>query len=625
MCGIAGVMRLDGDPVSGRTIQAMTDALIHRGPDDQGTWIGRGVGLGHRRLAIIAPGPEGRQPMATADQRYVISYNGELYNFAELRVELESLGRRFRTRTDTEVVLHAYATWGPEAVSRFNGMFALAIWDTVERTLFLARDRYGIKPLYYAQRGDTLVFGSEIKALLAHPAVSAKVCLPALHEYFTFQNIFSDLTMFDGVHLLPPGHVMRVPVRAPMPRPQRYWDFDFTTDHQLDMPTAEAEVSRLFEQAVDRQLVSDVPLGAYLSGGIDSGSITCIAARRVPGLCSFTCGFDLSSASGLELACDERAKAEFLSNRYKTEHYEIVLKAGDMERAIQKLIWHLEDPRVGQSYPNYYAARLASHVCKVVLSGTGSDELFAGYPWRYYGPATDNAEPGDYLDKYYAYWQRLVPDELKPRFFRPHLHEAMLVGHPTRAVFKRVHAERLADARTPEDYVNFSLYFELKTFLHGLLLVEDKLSMAHGLESRVPFLDNDLVDFATRIPVQHKLRHLRPPARIDENVVGRKPDRYFMRTSDGKLILRRVLSRYVPESYAFAPKQGFSAPDGSWFRGESVDYLRRLFAGDARIYAYLERSTVRGLLDEHFTGQRNRRLLIWSFLCFEWWLRIFNP
>jgi len=627
MCGIAGVMRLDGDPVSARVLQRMTDTLEHRGPDGEGIWTGRGIGLGHRRLAIIAPGPEGAQPRSTADKRYVLTYNGELYNFAELRVELQARGHRFTTRTDTEVVLTAFVEWGPACVERFNGMFAFAVWDTVERTLTLARDRYGIKPLYYTVRGRTLLFGSEIKAMRVHPAFVTRVCRPALHEYFTFQNIFSDRTLFDGVKLLPAGHILRVPLgRDEAPAPQQYWDFDFAIDDTLDEQACVDETARLFEQAVDRQLVADAPLGTYLSGGLDSGSITAVAARVRPHIASFTCGFDLSSASGLELACDERAKAEYLSSRYRTEHYEIVLKAGDMERAMSSLIWHLEDPRVGQSYPNFYVARLAGHVVKVVLSGTGGDELFAGYPWRYYGPATGNTDPEDYLDKYYAYWQRLVPDEGKARFFRPHLHADLLDAHPTRRVFKSVHADRLAEARSPEDYVNVSLYFELKTFLHGLLLVEDKLSMAHGLETRVPFLDNDLVDFATRIPVRHKLHNLHPPERLDENAVGRKSDRYVRRTNDGKRVMRAMAARYVPEHYAQAPKQGFSAPDGSWFKGESIDYLRRLFfQEDARIYDFLERAEVQRLLDEHFDGRRNRRLLIWSFLCFEWWLRTFEP
>ncbi len=625
MCGLTGFFDLEGAPASAAVVRRMADAIAHRGPDGEGWYTDGSLALGHRRLAVIDPTPRGQQPMQTRDGRYVLAYNGEVYNFRELRGALEARGRTFRSGTDTEVVLEALATWGPAAVERFNGMFALALWDTVERTLLLARDRYGVKPLYYAQIGRTLLFGSEIKALRAHPAFRTKVSGEALNEYFTFQNIFSDRTLFEGVRTLPAGHTLRVPLgAAELPATEAYWDFRFKADPTIDAETAEREVNRLFEQAVQRQLVSDVPVGSYLSGGIDSGSIACVAARSVPDLHTFTCGFDTSTASGLELACDERARAEHLAGLYKTQHYQVVLKAGDMERVMQPLIAHLEDPRVGQSYPNFYAARLSSRFVKVVLSGTGSDELFAGYPWRYYGPSRGNERPADYLDKYYGYWQRLVPDGLKTSFFRPHLH-ATVEAHDTRRLFKSVHADHLADARTPEDYVNFSLYFEAKTFLHGLLSVEDKLHMAHGVESRVPFLDNDLVDFAMRVPVHHKLRNLHAPERLDENVLGDKVDQYFRRTNDGKLVLRRVLANFVPEEYALAPKQGFSAPDGSWFKGESMDYLRRLFVeGDARIYEYLEPDTVRRLLGEHFAGRQNRRLLIWSFLCFEWWLRIFE-
>ena len=627
MCGITGVLQLDRKPVSARVVDQMTTAHTHRGPDGQGTWCGEAIGLGHTRLAVISPGPEGQQPMLTRDGRYVLVYNGELYNYRELRAELRAQGRRFETETDTEVVLQAFAQWGAACVERFNGMFAFAAWDTVERTLVLARDRYGIKPLYYAHRGTTLLFGSEIKSMLAHPALDVRVSAPALHEYFTFQNIFSDLTLFEDVRLLPPGHVLRVPVGAgALPAPVKYWDFDFTADPNLVGMEAREAVADCFERAVDRQLVSDVDIGTYLSGGIDSGSIACVASKAIPNLRSFTCGFDLSSASGLELSCDERGAAERLSNLFKTEHYETVLKAGDMERVMQPLIWHLEDLRVGQSYPNFYAARLSSLFVKVVLSGTGGDELFAGYPWRYYAAARDNAQVDDYLDKYYGYWQRLISDEVKPTFFRKSLYRGALDGHSTKDVFKAVHGDALAGAHRTEDYVNFSLYFELKTFLHGLLMVEDKLHMAHGVESRVPFLDNDLVELATRIPVTEKLRHLHAPMRIDENAIGRKPENYFRRTNDGKLILRHVLSRYVPEDLAFAPKQGFSAPDGSWFKGESVEYLRDLFFGpNVRLFDYLEPTTVRGLLEEHFSGAANRRLLIWSFLSFEWWLRTFDP
>jgi asparagine synthase (glutamine-hydrolysing) len=623
MCGLAGILNLDGAPTPLPVLERMTEVVAHRGPDGDGIWTGDGIGLGHRRLAILDPSPRGHQPMQTANGRFVLVFNGTIYNFRELRTELEAHGHVFHSDCDTEVVLEAYARWGERCVERFNGMFAIAVWDTAERRLFLARDRYGIKPLYYAQVGSTLLFGSEIKSLLRHPALRARVDVPALHEYFTFQNIFTDRTLFAGVRLLPPGHVM-IAGRGEVMPPRQYWDYHFHDDPGLDEETCEREVARLFEQAVNRQLVADVDVGAYLSGGIDSASVTCLAARNIPSLRSFTCGFDLSSASGLELSADERRAAEYLSYLYKTEHYEVVLKAGDMERVMPALIWHLEDPRVGQSYPNYYVARLASRFVKVVLSGTGGDELFAGYPWRYYA-STGDGGVDDYVSRHYAYWQRLVPDDRQLHLFRPHLIPPFDGRHP-RAAFRGVHAHRLAEARSAEDYVNASLYFETRTFLHGLLLVEDKLSMAHGLETRVPFLDNDLVDFAMRVPVRYNLRELQARERINENLAGSKTDQYFSRTNDGKLILRRVLSRFVPPKVTEAAKQGFSAPDGSWFKGESVDYIKRLLSQrTARLYDYLQPDTVQTLLEDHFSGQTNRRLLIWSFLCFEWWLQTFDP
>ncbi len=339
---------------------------------------------------------------------------------------------------------------------------------------------------------------------------------------------------------------------------------------------------------------------------------------------TFTCGFDLSSASGLELGFDERAKAEFLSNLYKTEHYEIVLKAGDMERVMHDLMWNLEDPRVGQSYPNYYVARLGSKFVKVMLSGVGGDELFAGYPWRYYR-VVSNTSADDYINKYYDYWQRLIPDEEKPTFFRKEIADRAR-ANDTRSVFRGVMNGRAFNVTTPDDYVNRSLYFEAKTFMHGLLEVEDKLSMAHGMETRVPFLDNDLVDFAMKVPVKYKLRDVQTVHRLNENDPGIKSEKYFQRTNDGKLVLRDVLAKYVPQDYAQNIKQGFSAPDASWFKGESVDYIRRLlFDKRARIYDYIEPDVAQKYLHEHFSGAQNRRLLIWSLLCFEWWNRVFDP
>lgn len=594
----------------------MTDAIAHRGPDGEGCWTEGSVGLGHRRLAIIDLSPSGHQPMRSGDGRYSLTYNGELYNYRELRAELEGKGYRFSSTSDTEVLLYALAAWGKAALGRFNGMFAFALWDARERRLLLARDRYGIKPLYYSKAGQSFLFGSEAKAILAHPSSRAKMNLPGLLEYFTFQNFFTDQTLFDGVSILPAGCSIEIDAVKGVGELDRYWDYSF---QEPENPKSDAEYMEeldfLFQRAVKRQLVSDVEVGAYLSGGMDSGSITALAARQVPYMRTFTCGFDMTSASGVELNFDERHAAERMSYLFKTEHYEMVLKAGDMERIMPAMAWHLEEPRVGQSYPNYYAAKLAGKFNKVVLAGTGGDEIFGGYPWRYYR-AVVNDDFEHYIDKYYAYWQRLIPNSQIREVFSPVWGDVKHVW--TRDIFRDVFTSHANTLTRPEDYVNHSLYMEAKTFLHGLLVVEDKLSMAHGLESRVPFLDNDLVDFAMKLPTRLKLGHLEDVVRLNENEPGSKTARYFQKTRDGKLLLRKMMARHVPQDIVEREKQGFSAPDASWFKGESMDYVRRqLFSSNARIYDFLDRSTVQKLVEQHLNGEQNRRLLIWSLLNVE--------
>ena len=622
MCGIAGIINSDGRPVDKDLLQRMTDAISHRGPDGEGLYTSGCIGLGHRRLAIIDLSKAANQPMLTEDERYVLSYNGEIYNFRELRSELETLRHRFLTTSDSEVVLHAYAEWGGACVERFNGMFAFAIWDRDAQELFLARDRYGVKPLYYTFIGNSLLFGSEQKALLAHPNFRREIDLEGLVEYFTFQNIFTNKTLLKNVCLFPAGSrtIVKAGDATQTITIDRYWDYNF---HEPENPGLEAdyleELDRLFSQAVSRQLVGDVEMGAYLSGGIDSGSITAIAAAAKPYIKSFTCGFDLHSASGLELGFDERDHAELMSYLFKTEHYEMVLKAGDMERVMSKFAYHLEEPRVGQSYPNYYAAQLASKFVKVVLSGTGGDELFGGYPWRYYR-AVVNDSFEHYVDKYYQFWQRLIPNDAVQKVFAPIWNEVRHVS--TRDIFRDVFQQHSQTLTSPEDYVNHSLYFEAKTFLHGLLIVEDKLSMAHGLECRVPFMDNDLVDFAMRVPASMKLNNLDAVVVLNENEPGPKTLKYFQKNRDGKLLLRRAMARRLPSLIVNGEKKGFSAPDASWFKGESIKYVRNvLFDTNARIYQYLDRKAVLALVNDHLDGGQNRRLFIWSLLNVECWLK----
>lgn len=624
MCGIAGVLNVTGEPVAPPVLQRMTDLLAHRGPDGEGQYVCGAIGLGHRRLAIIDLSEAGRQPIANETGSVVVTYNGEIYNFQELRADLEARGHRFRSRTDSEVVVHAYEEWGTACVERFNGMFAFGLWDADRRRFFMARDHFGIKPLYYAWDGRSLVFASEIKAILAHPSVACRVHAPALNQYFTFQNILTDETLFEGIRILRPGTFVTVDGDTRSFQACTYWDFDFTRPLTIDRQEAEDELYRLFTKAVKRQLVSDVPVGAYLSGGIDSGSIAAVARRGLGRLTTFTCGFDLTSASGLEVAWDERANAEVLANLLKTEHYEVVLHAGDMEHVMPDLIWGLEDLRVGQCYPNFYVARLASKFVKVVLSGAGGDELMGGYPWRYFRSVNSDGRDGFYRS-YYDFWQRLVSDEDKPALFRSDVWSAV-ASHSTFDVFRGVmdHAPGVPPLETREDFINTSLYFELKTFLHGLLVVEDRVSMAHGLETRVPFLDNELVNFVQQLPVGYKLRLTgAAPAVIDENETA-KLRRSELQTGDGKIILRDAMRRIIPPDVAERVKQGFSAPDASWFRGESIDYITRLL-GDprARIYEYLQPRYVASMLKEHTDGVRNHRLFIWSLLSFEWWLRRF--
>jgi asparagine synthase (glutamine-hydrolysing) len=602
----------------------MTDAIAHRGPDGEGFYTDGFIGLGHRRLAIIDLSAAGHQPMVSRDQQVILSYNGEVYNFRELHAELEDLGHHFRSKTDSEVVLNAWHQWGPACVPRFNGMFAFAVWDKREQSLFLVRDRYGIKPLYYACWGHAFLFGSEQKAITQHPAARRVLDRKALLEYFTFQNIFTDRTLLEGVKLLPAASVARIPLGgSSVPQVTRYWDYRFRDpDRPADVLEYREELDRLMRQAVSRQLVTDVELGSYLSGGMDSGTLTALAARELPYIKTFTCGFDLSSASGIELAFDERGKAEAMSARFKTEHYEMVLKAGDMERCLPQLARHIEEPRVGQSYPNYYAAQLASKFVKVVLSGAGGDELFGGYPWRYYRATVCN-DFEHYIDQYYGFWQRLMPNATIAKAFAPIWDDVKDVW--TRDIFRDVFLTHDNELNRPEDYINHSLYFEAKTFLHGLFVVEDKLSMAHGLETRVPFMDNDLVNFAMRCPVGLKVNNLAGVVRMNENEPSNKVAQYFQRTKDGKQILRDVMRQYIPDDIANAEKQGFSAPDASWFRGDSIDYVRRILMGqDARLFEWLDRATVHALINDHLAGRENRRLLIWSLLSLEEWLKLMD-
>ena len=623
MCGILGIYNLDGSSVIKDSIVEMGNQISHRGPDGEGIFVQNNIGFVHKRLAILDPSDKGQQPMHSKDGKWVVVFNGCIYNFKELREELIEKGHTFNSESDTEVIVEGLAAFGTSFFERFNGMFAIGAWNVKEKKLHISRDRYGIKPLYYWFNGKTLVFASEIKAIIKHPDYEMGVDLDALNEYFTFQNIFSYNTLFKGVHMLPPANTAVIEYDTEFVKHNSWWDYDFSkTDDAMSFAYAKEQTKDLFEQAVTRQMVADVPVGAYLSGGMDSGSIASVASKQVDRLATFTCGFDMNEVTGREANFDERRDAELMANHLKTEQFEQVMNAGDIRWSLPKLVYHLEDLRVGMSYPNYYIARLASKFVKVCLQGTGGDELFGGYPWRYY-KVFDSLSQEDFFDQYYNFWQRLVPKEEKEALFSQNVLNQIDLDAP-RKVFERVFTfnDKLK-YDTPQDHINNSLYFEIKTFLPGLFLVGDKLAMAHGLEERFPFMDNDLVDFAMQVPVEHKLGDLKKEIdKIDENVESKK--KAYREHEDGKNVLRKSMQDYIPEQILNRKKQGFSAPDENWYRGENADYIKEiLLHSDTLCTEFINVEYINKIVNEHLNLGKNHRLLIWSFLNFEWWCRIF--
>ena len=623
MCGILGIYNLDGSSVIKDTIVEMGNQINHRGPDGEGIFVQNNIGFVHKRLAILDPTENGQQPMHSKDGKWVVIFNGCIYNFKELRKELIDKGHTFNSESDTEVICEGLAAYGTSFFERFNGMFAIGAWNTEEEKLYISRDRYGIKPVYYWFNGKTLVFASEIKAIIKHPDYEMGVDLDALNEYFTFQNIFSYNTLFKGVHMIPPANTAVVDSETKFVKHNSWWDYNFSkTDDAMSFADAKEQTKNLFEQAVTRQMVSDVPVGAYLSGGMDSGSIASVASKQVDRLATFTCGFDMNEVTGREANFDERRDAELMANHLKTEQFEQVMNAGDIRWSLPKLVYHLEDLRVGMSYPNYYISRLASKFVKVCLQGTGGDELFGGYPWRYY-KVFDSLSQEDFFDQYYDFWQRLVPLEEKSELFSKEVLDQIDLNAP-RQVFERVFTfnDKLK-YDTPQDHINNSLYFEIKTFLPGLFLVGDKLAMAHGLEERFPFMDNDLVDFAMQVPVEHKLGDLtKEIEKIDENLEGNK--KAYREYDDGKNVLRKAMEDYIPEQILNRKKQGFSAPDENWYRGENAEYIKEILMHSGTLCTeFINKEYIEKTVNEHLNEGKNHRLLIWSFLNFEWWCRIF--
>jgi len=593
LCGICGAYDPSGKPpLPGGQLERMVDAINHRGPDGRGVYLEGGVALGHSRLAIIDLST-GDQPMFSPDGNLVVVFNGEIYNYRELKKKLIGRGMEFNSNSDTEVILQLYAHGGLDALPELNGIFAFALWDQREERLVLARDRMGIKPLYYSVLpSGKVIFGSEVKSLLASGEISAEVDHLALWDLFSFQNVFGKRTLYKGVELLEPGRALVIDRRCLASHVFHRLKFEEGVDHGSEY--YREALTETFRQAVVRQLVSDVPVGGYLSGGMDSGSICAVAARELRPFHTFTCGFDTSEVSEFEAAFDERVAAEELARLLGTQHHECHLYPDAMSKIMPTLVWHLEEPRVGISYQVYYTAAMIKKFVTVVLAGVGGDELFAGYPWRY-EPASRLDDPAEFADHYYRTWVRFLDEEGKKRFFSPEV-VARVSGYSSRDSFDAV-----MDDCPAELPLNKALYFDLKTFLAGLLSVEDKLSMAHAVESRVPFLDNELVDLALKIPPHHKLRD-----------------------GKAKLILKEAMGSLMPSSVLKRAKQGFTPPDMSWYRGDSLGYIRQsLLSAETQTREFFAPGAVEEIIDQHLTGKFNHRFLIWTLLYFEWWHRIF--
>ena len=623
MCGILGVYNLNRSPISLNNLKLMAEKMAHRGPDGEGFYLKDEIGLAHKRLAILDVSSRGAQPMSSKNGEWIITFNGCIYNYLELKIDLLSKGHEFVSTTDTEVISEGLSEYGPAYFERLNGMFAIGAWNTKEEALYLSRDRYGIKPLYYWFNRKTIVFASEIKSIIAHSDYKIDLDYDALNQYFTFQNVFTFNTLFKDITMLPPANTVKVTSNSNGVVHYSWWDFNFTNpDNKMSFEDAKDLTKSYFERAVARQMISDVPIGSYLSGGMDSGSITAVASKHVKRMTTFTAGFDMSEVTGIEANYDERRDAELMANHFKTEHYEQVINAGDLSWSLPRLVWHLEDLRVGMSYPNYYISRLASKFVKVCLQGTGGDELYGGYPWRYYR-VFKSLNQSEFFNNYYGFWQRLVTDDQKYSLFTESAYSKINLSSP-REVFERVFTfNNDLKYKNPENHIENSLYFEIKTFLPGLLLVGDKLSMANSLEERFPFLDNDLVNLAQRIPVKHKLGNLEKLIRVDENEFGRK-SKIYQEFDDGKNVLRKAMMDFLPESIINRKKQGFSAPDESWYRGENASYIKTLLLSNKTVSSdFINPKFVEKIIYEHTEKRINHRLLLWSLMNFEWWCKIF--
>lgn len=593
MCGVAGFFSTKH--LAGERIDRMTRSLYHRGPDASGVWrsADQSMALGHRRLSILDLSEKGTQPIYSADRKQIFVYNGEIYNFREIRKELEMLGHHFESETDSEVVFKALMQWGERATEKFNGMWALLLVDTEKRTVFASRDYAGIKPLYYYWDGQTLLLGSEIKSILASELVKTDVDLEGLNEYFSFQNIISNRTLFKNIKMLSPGTNLHFDIDRNALREAQYWDFDFTPKMSMTESEAIESFRHEFKNAVARHLISDVPVGATISGGMDSSSIVYEATKIVPNLQTFTGWFDTSTSVEGDRSFSERDDARLVAETYKTKHHERLISWQDQMMNLPQIVWHLEDPKVAMCYTFYAISHLVSQDVTVNLSGTGGDEIFAGYPWRY-SLIADTKSQSEFDHIFFDYWSRLVKESDKVAFFTATARDGMDPKTPWN--------ELTAITRRAADFspVSRAMYFEAKTFLHGMLMVEDKMGMAFSIETRFPFLDKNLIHLAQSIP-----------------------DRLKYRDGIGKWIFRRAFEDALPSAITQKRKQGFTPPDLTYYRRELRQWLQSMLLGrNTRCHKWIESAAIESILKRHDNGE-DMRLQIWSLLFFEQWCRSF--
>jgi asparagine synthase (glutamine-hydrolysing) len=616
MCGIAGLLQMDGRPVDERLLSAMTEVLAHRGPDGQGIVVNGPAGFGHRRLAIIDL-VTGDQPMSSADGSLSLIFNGEIYNYRELRRELEARGLTFQTASDTEVLLRSYEAYGVECLRHLRGMFAFALWDGARRRLLLARDRVGIKPMVYAWDGRRLLFGSEIKALLQDPSVSRDLDWEALRDYLVFHYVPSPRTIFQSIRKVPPGsYLLLEEGREPVVR--RYWDLRFDPVERPDAEWLEGLRWHL-QDAVRSHMVSDVPIGAFLSGGVDSGSVVALMARASTApIRTFSIGFD-------EAAFDELAYARQVAQRYGTDHCEFVVKPDALE-VMPRLAWQLDEPFADSSaLPTYYVAKITREHVTVALSGDGGDENFAGY--RRYAAALRRHEGLDGFPGVVGRTAARLAASALPatargqgylellgaapidRYFRMVTYQrdaslaALLTGEArARAGGRADHGEfrRLAADSGAPDYVSTLQYLDVRTYLPGDILAKvDWTSMLVSLEARVPLLDHVLMEYVATMPSRLKLAD-----------------------GSGKAIFKRAMGDALPPDVLTRRKMGFGVPLGSWFRNELRDYARdTLLGARARQRGLFAPAAVEGLLDEHARGRRDLSASLWALVMFEEWAR----